>query len=55
MLAKRDGKWTQDNFNRKKSEQNEGKKEEKFISLSAAFDHYESRQMEILMGAHYTT
>ena len=28
-------------------------KEEKFISLSAAFDHYESCQMEILMGTLY--
>lgn len=41
MLA---GQRSEDNFNRKR-----GRKNKKFVSLSAAFDHYESRQMEILM------
>lgn len=46
MLA---AKRIRDNFNRKNEKGAGWKWKKKFISLSAAFDHYESRQMEILM------
>lgn len=52
MLA---AKRTQDNFNRKKRREGGDGGEEKFLSLSAAFDRYESRQMEIVRGARALT